>query len=469
MNSRAGISVPEWITILVIAGLVAYLPAVWGVFTFDDYPWILRNAGLDPRSFDFSLRRPVTLITFAANLQAGGPDPVGFHVVNIALHLANGVLVYLVLVRSLPRTPDVAALAALGAAIFLLHPAQTGAVAYVSGRATSLMTFWLLVAHLAALRSRESRSRASMALSLVAFALAVGSKETALVWPALWMAWLVFGEGVGFTRALRIAVPPLAAALVMVAGMLLHPGYRNLLNEGLEAPQLAATPVGRIEQRLGLGFCFNQEQARDDSCIARRVESLSGLGRYLLSPRDISIDPGRRPIGAADWLAVAMAACAAWAALRTRPSAIAAGAAWIVVSLLPTSLLAVRPDPVSDRLLYLPMVGIALVAAALPARLGTPMARRLAAACGATIVLALAALAWERNLQYTSEVALWADAVAKNPRNARAHVNLAYALENEGRFDRAGNEYRAALELRPGLLWARRGLERIGAKRDGET
>lgn len=308
-----------------------------------------------------------------------------------------------------------------------------------------------------------------MALSLVAFALAVGSKETALVWPALWMAWLVFGEGVGFTRALRIAVPPLAAALVMVAGMLLHPGYRNLLNEGLEAPQLAATPVGRIEQRLGLGFCFNQEQARDDSCIARRVESLSGLGRYLLSPRDISIDPGRRPIGAADWLAVAMAACAAWAALRTRPSAIAAGAAWIVVSLLPTSLLVVRPDPVSDRLLYLPMVGIALVAAALPARLGTPMARRVAAACGATIVLALAALAWERNLQYTSEVALWADAVAKNPRNARAHVNLAYALENEGRFDGAGNEYRAALELRPGLLWARRGLERIGAKRDGET
>lgn len=460
MKSTPELTAAEWIVILLIAGLVAYLPAVGGVFTFDDYPWILHNRGLDLLSFDFSLRRPVTLLTFAANLQAGGPDPVGFHVANIALHLANGVLVYLLVARSLPRTANAAALAAFGAALFVLHPAQTGAVAYVSGRATSLMTFWVLVAHLSALRALETRARGWTVLSIAAFALAVGSKETALAWPAMWVGWLVFGQGLGFARSVRLAAPSLAAAVLMCGAMLLHPGYRNLIDEAAAAGQLATSAAGRIEQGLGLGLCFNQDRPREDSCLARRAESIAGLARYLVAPREISIDPGRRALGPLDALAVMIAAVAAFAALRTRPGPIAGGAAWAIAALLPTSLIMVRPDPVADRLLYLPMAGIALVAAGLAGRVAGLAAHRVGAAGAATLVLALALLTWERNGLYGSDIALWEDAVSKNPAHARARVNLGHAYESVGLVERARVQYRAALQLRPGLPWALAGLER---------
>ena len=73
---------------------------------------------------------------------------------------------------------------------------------------------------------------------------------------------------------------------------------------------------------------------------------------------------------------------------------------------------------------------------------------------------------WQRNTQYQSEIALWQDAVVKNANNPRAHVNLGYAYELQGQFDRAESQYRAALRLRPELQWAEQGLHRVELKRE---
>ena len=465
-RASAAFQSSEWWVVLLVAGLLAYLPALWGVFAFDDYSWILHNPRLE--ALDFWQRRPLTLLTFAANLRFTTSHPVGFHVVNIALHLANCALVYVVIGRTLPRGGASPAAAAAGAAMFLLHPAQTGAVTYVSGRATALMTFWLLLGHLAALRGLEGNSRRRVALSLGAFALAVASKETALAYPAMWIGWLVFGKGLALGRSLRLATPHLLASLILLVAMILHPGYRSFLGEAAATGRLAATRAGQVEQRLGLGFCFNDDQPRMDSCTARRVEGVAGLARYLVSPWRITIDPGRRAADAADLLMVALVGLAAWAALRTRPSAVAAGAAWIIAALLPTNLVLVRSDPVSDRLLYLPMVGIALVAAAVAGRIATRAVRPVAAVCVCSALLALAVLTWQRNQQYSSETALWEDAVAKNAGNARARYNLGFAYESQGDLDAAESQYRAALRLRPQLPWAAQGLRRVELEREGE-
>src|SRR5262245_25798937 len=85
-RAPAAFMTAEWIVALLAVGLIVYLPALWGVFTFDDYPWILHNSRLE--ALDPWQRRPVTLLTFAANLHVAGLDPVDFHLVNIALHLA---------------------------------------------------------------------------------------------------------------------------------------------------------------------------------------------------------------------------------------------------------------------------------------------------------------------------------------------------------------------------------------------
>jgi hypothetical protein len=368
-------------------------------------------------------------------------------------------LVYAIVGRTVPRTTAFPAVAALGAAIFLLHPAQVGAVTYISGRATSLMTFWLLVAHLAAMRGLDKRSWRWTASSLAAFVLAVGSKETALAYPVMWIGWLVFGRGVGFSRGFRLAAPHLLASLALLAGMLLHPGYRALLGE--------AAASGQAEQRLGLGFCFNDNKPREDSCVARRVESVSGLARFLVTPWMISIDPGRRAADASDVLVAALSLLAVLGAMRLQLRAVAAGAAWFAAALLPTCILLVRSDPVSDRLLYLPMVGVAFVVAGFASKVAGKAIRPAALACIGAALFGIALLTWHRNVQYQSELVLWRDAVAKNANNPRAHVNLGVSYEAQGELERAESEYRAALGLRPGLRWAEQGVLRVRTKREG--
>ncbi len=455
-----------WLVSLVVAGLAAYLPALAGVFTFDDYPWILHNSHVGDLSSYGWQRRPITLLTFAANLALHGPNPVGFHVINIALHLANTVLVFLLLRKSVLRAAEHPWIAAIGAAVFLLHPAQTEAVTYISGRATSLMTFWLLVTHLAAIRSQEDTHKGWTAISVGAVALAVASKEIAIAYPAIWIGWLVAGRGQSLRASARAALPHLVAAACLGLVMVTHPGYRQLLGEAVDTGRTARSPLARLENRLGLGFCFNYGLPRMESCLAARVEGLAGLVGVVVLPQQTSIDHGRRPFGPQDVLVVGILAAAAVRALRTAPSGLAAGTAWIVAALLPTHLLAVRSDPVADRLLYLPMVGIGLIASSGAATIRTRVARSPLVIVGSAVLLALAVLTLVRNTQYQSEVALWEDAVRKAPHNARARVNLGYAYELSGDLDKAEHEYRSALDLNPQMRWADEGLRAVRAKRN---
>jgi hypothetical protein len=455
----------EWLLALLAATLVVYLPAFWGVFVFDDYPWILQNNRLNP--FDLWQRRPITLLTFAANLLTTGTNPVGFHLVNIALHLLNGALVFLVLQRARPLATRIPSIPAVGTALFLLHPAQTGAVTYISGRATSLMTFWLLVAHLAAMRGFDKKTFGCTAVSLGAFALAVGSKEIALVYPVIWIAWLVFNQGISFGRSVRCAAPQLVVLVALLAGMMLHPGYRSLFAEA--AAGQPTTTIGRVEQRIGLGFCFNGDTPRDESCLVRRVEGVAGLTRFLIAPWTISIDPGRRAPTVTDVVMLALACVIGVMALRTRAGPVAAGLAWFVAALIPTHLVFVRSDPVSDRLLYLPMVGVALALSGIAGEIIRRAPRSMAAIAAGAVLCAAGAGTWNRNVQYRSEISLWEDAVAKNATNPRAHVNLAFAYELQGEFDRAESHYREALVVQPAMSWAEHGLNRIAHKREERT
>jgi Tfp pilus assembly protein PilF len=81
-----------------------------------------------------------------------------------------------------------------------------------------------------------------------------------------------------------------------------------------------------------------------------------------------------------------------------------------------------------------------------------------------SVLFALAVLTWQRNTQYASEIALWEDAVAKNSSHARARINLGYGYELQGDLVKAEAQYRAALQLRPDLGGAQRGLQRVHLK-----
>ena len=83
---------------------------------------------------------------------AGGQDAVGYHALNLALHLGAVLLLYECLRRLLPTRPRCVA-----AAIFAVHPLQAEAVDYVWGRSIVLASLFCLAALLAWLRGRAGR------------------------------------------------------------------------------------------------------------------------------------------------------------------------------------------------------------------------------------------------------------------------------------------------------------------------
>ena len=134
--------------------------------------------------------RPLQILSYRLDTLAWKLEPVGYHLTNVLLHALAAWLFFL-LIESFAGIPA----ALFSALLFLVHPVQTEAVAYISGRADLLAIIFMFSALL------FDRKRP---WSLVAYALALLSKESALVFPVLLWAWrcLVLKERRGFRELL---------------------------------------------------------------------------------------------------------------------------------------------------------------------------------------------------------------------------------------------------------------------------
>lgn len=182
---------------------IAYWPSLFVPFAFDDLPNIVLNPAIRIDSpFDLrpvwedSLRggrRIVAMVTFAWNHWWGAYDPLSYHVVNIAIHVANGVLLY-GLIYQLARSPRSPAPLAKVASVFaftvvliwLVHPVNTQAVTYIVQRMTSLAALFYLACLLVFVLWRSGRLRGWLAWPVIGlgFILAILTKEHTVTLPA---------------------------------------------------------------------------------------------------------------------------------------------------------------------------------------------------------------------------------------------------------------------------------------------
>ena len=155
--------------LLVALGLTAsaYYPGLTGGFVFDDFPNILNNAQLHIHtltlrslwSASFSsqagiLRRPISMLTFALNYYFFGIKPFSFKLVNLIIHLANGVGLFILgsqllnIYRHIHRPTlsrhQVYWVALAASTAWLLHPLNFTGVMYVVQRMTSLSTLFTI-------------------------------------------------------------------------------------------------------------------------------------------------------------------------------------------------------------------------------------------------------------------------------------------------------------------------------------
>ncbi|MBI4990504.1 tetratricopeptide repeat protein [Candidatus Gottesmanbacteria bacterium] len=130
-----------------------------------------------------NMYRPVLTLSFAIDYFLWQGIPFGFHLTSIILHAANSILIFF-LIYKLFKNRFVSFLAAI---FFIVHPIQSEAIAYASGRTDPLYTFFALIALLlsASLIQQNKTNILKYAATIFLFILSLLSKETAIILPIL--------------------------------------------------------------------------------------------------------------------------------------------------------------------------------------------------------------------------------------------------------------------------------------------
>ena len=144
--------------VIVVATLAAYATSLGGPFQFEDFGVIVdyqpvHSLGAWWAAAGHGLR-PLLKFTYALNWTIGA-SAIGFHLFNLLVHLGNVELAMRLYVAASRVETGTGALAA--GLLFAVHPVQTEAVTYVSGRSSSLMTLFALLALLAYVEGVRSK------------------------------------------------------------------------------------------------------------------------------------------------------------------------------------------------------------------------------------------------------------------------------------------------------------------------
>lgn len=192
------------LAVIVLLCIAVYLPALSGGFLFDDFPNIVRNpavSAVDGSLFRWValalssdsgiLRRPLSMLSFGLNYWLFGFSPLAFKLTNLLIHLANGLLLYQILRRIVPRllperlrtSVDARTLALIATGLWLLHPLNLSGVVYIVQRMNELAALFTLLGLLCYTEGRLRMMRGehglivALAGTLIFGALAALSKE----------------------------------------------------------------------------------------------------------------------------------------------------------------------------------------------------------------------------------------------------------------------------------------------------
>jgi tetratricopeptide (TPR) repeat protein len=434
---------------LTIAGAVAlaYANSFGGVFQFDDFNVIVGNPAV--HSWQAWLAdaptgiRPLLKFSYLLNW-TWGVGTFGFHLLNILIQAINAILIYHLSRKFFEnlRFSSLKPAAFTCALIFALHPVQTEAVTYISGRSTSLMALFYLGSLLAYVHGRDQANRWLLHLaSPLLFIMAVLTKETAVTLPLALFLWE------------RTSDPK-------------EPWKNTLRNLGIHSGMLGIMAVFLAVHRGYLKFfeaCF-QTRGWEENLLTQ-INALPYLFSRLFLLRSLNIDPDLPLVSGWNLLVLLQALLLAalislgLICLRRRPS-LGFGLLWFFIHLLPTNSIIPRLDITNDRQLYLASWGLFLPFSMELERIAGYLkpGTLLPAAATALLAFTLGLSTMSRNEVYHSEVALWEDTAQKSPRKARVHNNLGFAYYLSGRYGDAERSYLSALRLKPDDSLARNNL-----------
>ncbi len=437
-----------WIAVgLGVLAVALYVNTLGNQFVFDDLTLITQNPlvqRLDWSGILFkSGYRPVRTLTYALNYALGGNSPFGYHLVNVILHALNVIVLFELLWR-LCRSNRAAG---LGALLFAVHPAQTAAVAYVSGRKDLLAALFMLLALLLYLGFRRGTGRRwiSLVAAGACFLLAVLSKEVAIVFPALLLLVDASRHQQDSERGRSIvgacwqairSAPVLYGSFTLLAGLGLF--YALFV---VKASRMLGYWGGSFETNLGTGFKLFFHYVRlalfPYPLLADYTGQVFPVSRGLLEPTTL----------AAAGFMVAFLGLAIW--LFPRKPLVSVGALWFAAAVAPVLQFIPFHELAADHFLYVPLIGAAIVTSAALSGVSSARVWKLAGAGAAALAVICVVVVVDRNGDWANRRTLWEATFRMAPGSYRANANLGQTYFDQGRFEEGLEMTRRAIELAP--------------------
>ncbi len=462
-----------WIAFVVLAVMIGaiYGRAAQAPFVHDDNISVLSNPSivrlwplfgtadspgpLTPPRDAVTSGRPLVNLSLALNYRFGGYDTFGYHVVNMVIHVFSSILLYGIVRRTLMldrlRARFGGASAQLGMAVALvwaIHPLQTDAVEYVSQRTESMMGLFYLATLYASLRYFSLETRPGQVVAVGAATLAclsgMACKEVMVSAPVMTLLFdRTFVTG-SIPGALKKSWP-------LYAG--LASGWILLLALNFDAPRSQAAGLS-----AGLpAYVWWFTQAKVTLLYLKLSVWPWPLVIHHATPFLWTF-----PV-ALPWLVPVVLAACATVILLWRRDTIGYLGAWFFVILSPTLVVPMPSEVMAERRMYLPLAAVvALVIVGAFGVLGrrerppgsscnpvgnwrSPLWRTMFAST--VLIIVFAVVTSYRLETYRDVVTMWRDAVAHQPNNVRATINLGCALEDAGRREEAIEQFERTLQI----------------------
>ncbi len=390
-------------------------------------------------------QRPLSNISFALNYYLHGYNVVGFHVVNILIHISTGFLLYF-FVKSTFRTPalrsrygDYLWISFFTTAVWMVHPLQTQSVSYIVQRMNSLCAMFYVLSILFYARFRLSGQQKNkwrlLSGCILAGVLALASKQIAATLPVFIIAyeWYFFRDLE--LKWLKNQIPLLTGCLLLTAVIALALLGSNPLDgilKGYQGRDFTLTQRLLTEPRV---IIFYLSQLLWPHPSRLNLDHDFTLSNSLMDPMTtfFSIFIIAALIG----LAVVTASkqrllsfCIMWFF----------GNLVIESSILPLEI-------IFEHRVYLPSMTFSLIIVLLVYRWVKPAWLPAALLCAMVTVGAV--WTYERNAVYSDRVTFWQDCADKSPGKARPFNNLGVALADQGDHDEAIKQYQKALQIDP--------------------
>ena len=443
--------------LIVFLALLAYSNSFQNSFNYDDFHVItknpsikdlgnLKNFFLNPQMGSGLLKetsgyRPLLMASFALNYAIGGLDVFGYHLLNFLLHSICSIFVFFIALFFLhisdeesPNLRKNQLTALFAALVFAVHPVQIESVTYITGRSSLLSTLFFLISFWAYMHYGLAGRFYQLFLSSLGYVLALLVKESAVTLLMILILFnLLFPLGRTWKRRLFSICPHIFLTIgylmvrVYLWGSLeyypqpIRPLYENLLTQLRAWVHYLVTLAVPVDLNVDYDFA---------------VSHLIFEGGVILS-----------------FLILLSLAVAIWKMFKvSRP--VVFFALWFAVNLLPTNSLIALEDVVTDRWLYLPSVGYAIILA-LAAEWLFRAKIRIKSRASSLVFIFLCILVVElygfatvlRNFTWTSYWTLWEDAVVKSPNKSRPHIALGLALFRAGHTDEAVTMFKKAIQL----------------------